>query len=529
MVAGVLILIALQYVVLGYQALSVVLELSVLAMLVLIPGLLLMRARRMTAEVLVVIGAFGVFAVGLGLSTMAYGNPRADGLRWFLTDLFLDAKPYIMAVFILLTVANGQYRRLVDLICVALVGFAVMNLPFVLRDALFAATSIHGVPLETRGAYTIPLGVFDHKLKSATTMLLGTVGALTLAIGTPSRASKYGVIAAALFISVFLHLSVKEMVSAILVLLCFVLIRRGVGNIRRLLVMLVLPIAVLMLSSFDNPLRAGLGDRISVFLGEGGADTVRTRSYIGSVHIAQAHFPLGSGAATFMSRGARDVYSPYFHATGISGLYGGTESDRRFLMDTFWPKILAQSGAIGGMAYGAMVLFLVALALRQLITDPRREAFFAGSILLTIFVSSLATPIFTRDSVIPVLAVAIAFLVSRTAKDARRAGRLKKGRITHGAPPQARGRTGEPNGSDCILPLPGPGAWISVGHAVVLSEKRCGSFLSISSTSRSAGPRFSSMKLPASCSATGMPSTCWQPAIPAASCPMGHWPGKTSR
>lgn len=63
--------------------------------------------------------------------------------------------------------------------------------------------------------------------------------------------------------------------------------------------------------------------------------------------IANDHFPLGAGFATFGSNMSGVYYSPIYYMYGLSNIYGLSEDNLLFVSDSYWPMILGQFGWIG--------------------------------------------------------------------------------------------------------------------------------------------------------------------------------------
>ena len=77
-----------------------------------------------------------------------------------------------------------------------------------------------------------------------------------------------------------------------------------------------------------------------------------------SFNVANDHFPLGSGFATYGSHSSGVEYSPIYEIYGIEDTYGLTKNNPSFLSDTFWPMILGQFGYIGAMLYLLIIIKL---------------------------------------------------------------------------------------------------------------------------------------------------------------------------
>jgi len=96
---------------------------------------------------------------------------------------------------------------------------------------------------------------------------------------------------------------------------------------------------------------------------EGNAEITEPRPamYIYSVDVAQKYAPLGSGLGTFGSAGAQKFNLSFYIDLGFKNYpwFGVTN----FLVDTFWPNMIAETGWIGA---ALMLLIMVALGLYAL-------------------------------------------------------------------------------------------------------------------------------------------------------------------
>jgi len=87
--------------------------------------------------------------------------------------------------------------------------------------------------------------------------------------------------------------------------------------------------------------------------------TARVALYTTSVAIARDHFPLGVGPGRYGSGVSRDPYSPVYAQYGLDQIDGLSPDDSAFVSDTFWPRVLGETGVIG---LGALLVFTAVLA-----------------------------------------------------------------------------------------------------------------------------------------------------------------------
>lgn len=88
----------------------------------------------------------------------------------------------------------------------------------------------------------------------------------------------------------------------------------------------------------------------------------RTALYAGSVLLAEQHFPFGAGVGRYGSAGSVSQYSDIYYEFGFNLIYGMSPSYTEFIMDTFWPQVLGETGVIGLVGYAAALIATVRLA-----------------------------------------------------------------------------------------------------------------------------------------------------------------------
>lgn len=141
-------------------------------------------------------------------------------------------------------------------------------------------------------------------------------------------------------------------------------------------------------------------DRIYMYLKNPNLSNIaRNVLYSTSLHIAKDYFPLGAGLATFGGWIAALFYSPLYIYYGVSSVYGlGKGGD--FLMDTFWPYIIAQFGFLGAICYIAIMLRIFYYLIKKFrqSSDLFIRSFILGSIMILLegMVESLAEPVFVK-------------------------------------------------------------------------------------------------------------------------------------
>ena len=131
-----------------------------------------------------------------------------------------------------------------------------------------------------------------------------------------------------------------------------------------------------------------------------GEFTPRLKIAVASLTLAVENFPLGTGLSTFGSATSVDAYSPLYDEVGLSNDYGMTSSEPKFLMDTFWPMLIAEIGFLGVLFYlNCLIgigrrLFTYASSCKSV--DFKVITFVAIMLFCKSFVESVSTPIFSK-------------------------------------------------------------------------------------------------------------------------------------
>lgn len=93
-----------------------------------------------------------------------------------------------------------------------------------------------------------------------------------------------------------------------------------------------------------------------ITLGEGSA---RLQLIQKSIIIANEHFPIGSGFASYGSYFSAVFYSPVYYKYGLNRVFGMSKEFSNFIGDSFWPMVLGQSGYFGLCFYIFAVIKLI--------------------------------------------------------------------------------------------------------------------------------------------------------------------------
>ncbi len=137
----------------------------------------------------------------------------------------------------------------------------------------------------------------------------------------------------------------------------------------------------------------------------------RISSYIVSYKIAIDNFPIGSGPATFGSKGSFVNYSPIYGKYGLDNKWGFREGDNvHFYNDTYWAQVIGQ--------YGFMGVILVFIVIMKVFKFTRMQQHGAHNkvILYAVLFLSVVTPALQRIEI----ALFIFFALGLDAQRSRR-------------------------------------------------------------------------------------------------------------
>ena len=146
-------------------------------------------------------------------------------------------------------------------------------------------------------------------------------------------------------------------------------------------------------------------------------DSARSRLLQTSFLIANDHFPLGSGFATFGSQYSGIEYSPIYKIYDIEDTYGLVEGDTQFVSDSFWPMILGQFGYSGLIIYIIILMLLIAEMVKRCSENDKVQVVMYCSIVY-LLISSTSESAFVN-------ALAFPFAILLGINNSRNKGELK--------------------------------------------------------------------------------------------------------
>ncbi|HEY0622361.1 hypothetical protein [Sphingomonas sp.] len=377
-------------------------------MLALLPmALLAMRAR----QAVVTFALFGVYLAFLIGSAFVFDPGGIAQPNAALLAALLDVKMVIFiigmfGIFHYVEDKQTVFIRLAQL-CIA---FFLLNVPFALRDYVGDGTSIKGIPLSAKSGLIQPHGLTGHQVEFAWCAAAGALGAAYLYKRRPTSRTLALALLGLLF--TLLSLSLKEIAGCVLGLFIILRPSQQIGRAAKV-VFATLFGGLTYAALYYSGIFAVAFEHVGMFVGDDAIETVRARMFSASAEIAAWRFPLGSGGGTFGSAPSyRDGYSNLYFLYGISALDGGSPANPMFLQDVFWPKILAEAGIFGLLAYVATLLYC-AKGLRLRDANPQGShalisRYCVAWLVFVLFVSS-ASAALTSEYLILFVGIAFAY------------------------------------------------------------------------------------------------------------------------
>lgn len=292
-----------------------------------------------------------------------------------------------------------------------------------------SGVGLYGQRLLPRGGFYQPQGLVFHHLESCYVSMLGAFAALAL---YKLRGGAVWLAAAVgLSLIFFLHMSAKEMLAFLVCLFLFFVGRPGTTPVWIIATPFVLvtlvgvtlftPIGEVFLTQWNSYLGVSAGNQVRFVLTES------------SFQIAAQYFPFGSGGGTFaspqsISYGYSDLYVRY----GLYNIWGGSPQNPNFLLDVFWPKIIAETGWLG-FALFLLILIIIAIpVVRWFLLTREPIAWFALAVNLSVAIMSVASVPYNSEYVSIIWAFSAALAATAFAEQFGRAAPRAKRTMRRG-------------------------------------------------------------------------------------------------
>lgn len=392
---------------------------KITCLIVLPLAVLFLQDRRSWLPALSMLGYCAVLMLG----AIIFPNSGVSQPFSAILTIALDSKLTIMTfAFAWLFKRTGCATQVFESLSILIIILCLINIPFVFYD-MSAGVSIKGNELGVSGGFIQPQGLFLFHSEVA---WLNAFGAFVAATRFRLRKRTLDLMLCGLFvIMVCLEVSVKEIVGCVAgLLIIFRAPRSGYGSFAMQLAVLA-GVAAIMLTNTE--LGSAILGHVGVFYGSDAIQTVRAAMTPASFRIAAAHFPLGTGGGTFGSAASFQFgnYSQLYYDYGIYLLYGGSPDFSAFLMDVYWPKLIAEGGALGVIFYlvflGSCGIYIFYRNPNATSTDEALRRLCLAFLLLILAISTASTP-FTNEVLEFVAAISLGYGMSRplTAGGARR-------------------------------------------------------------------------------------------------------------
>lgn len=370
---------------------------------------------RINPEVRKVLAIYSLFTLICVVAAAFNGLERYDPEypRWLAAavGVVLDAKTVIGVMGFACMIQHLKTDTAIRVALTIIVGIALLNVPFLLRDIVMGGNSLYGEPLRLRNFFVQPQGFYLFVVDSADLMIIAAFAAAAMYIST--MRAMWMAIWLGLSFMTLIHFSVKESVA---IVVCTGIIAMSIPfkNARmrtyvRVFFIGLGAVAAFPLALFVLPV---ISDRLTEYVGGDLGDTVRTFTYVVAVKIANDFFPFGSGAGTYASLPSRDFYfSPLYDIYGLSSMHGAARHFSGYLMDTFWPKILGEGGWFGLAVYSGMIVYIFKRAIGNLIGRTDGLNVFCLCVLTTVMIKSFAASVMTQETFVILLGFCIAYIL----------------------------------------------------------------------------------------------------------------------
>lgn len=220
--------------------------------------------------------------------------------------------------------------------------------------------------------------------------------AFLIAVMTIYYTDKYRVYILMNLVMMVFTLRSKAIVSAIVYVLLYIIIKKLHGKLKVWQIVIVCIIGVVCAWS-----------QIYFYFINLGGQSARSVMLLTSFLIMKDYFPIGTGFATYASHSAAVNYSPVYSKYGFEFIYELRNSaEGTFFDDQFWPIIFGQTGVIGTICYVYILVFLFKKIqkLYRINTDSYISGLF---IFIYLLISSIAEPAFNNSVAIPLAMVMV--------------------------------------------------------------------------------------------------------------------------
>lgn len=260
------------------------------------------------------------------------------------------------------------------------------------------------------------LGPFEHPSFLATTAALFVILAVSRALMLPTHQGRNWFLAAMYFLLIVFSVQRQELAAILAAIYLIYLL----ANTKRLPIRLMFVILLSVISGlvFWSVFSQNLTQEAAIwgFGTLGQIEHPRAQIFSGALFVAQQYFPFGTGLGTYGGAGAEKFDQSLYQHLGFAYYWWYGKQD--YLMDTYWPNSIAESGFMGAVALLISYLFLIIYAIKRCIKEHLVVArvYWAAAAAATayILIISFSSPAFqdARLFIFPALLFGIASKIS---------------------------------------------------------------------------------------------------------------------
>lgn len=365
---------------------------------------------------------FIMFLVIGALSTLA-GRSHMYGALY---QLFSDLKPVLALALGYAFAWNSRAEKIMWFLvrwfwlpCLIMVAFEWLATGAYL--SVFAGVLSRGTSVDPTGFFpSRATGVFEHPSFLAASGAVFALLALARALTTPTARGKYWFAALMNFSLIVCAVQRQEMAAALGAGCLVFMLAKPHKVLGRTLVAALLgfiaSIAFLALFSKNLETEAGQWGYGTV----GALQQPRAQIFSGAFLMAKTYFPLGSGLGTYGGAGAEKFDPSVYDQLGFRHYWWYGKED--FLMDTYWPNSIAETGLFGALtlllSYFLLLVYAVIRAVRELAPRARSYWLSTTAMMAYMLMLSFSSPAFQdlRLFILPAMMFGIASTVSKGTK-----------------------------------------------------------------------------------------------------------------
>jgi hypothetical protein len=255
------------------------------------------------------------------------------------------------------------------------------------------------------------LGPFEHPSFLATTAAIFAILAASRALILPTKQRYNWFLTAIYFVLIIFSVQRQELASSILAIFLIYLLADTKQLAMRL--MLLIPICIISSFIFWSVFSQNLIQEATMW-GIGTLGPIahpRAQLFAGAWFVAHQYFPIGAGLGTYGGAGAEKFDHSLYQYLGFANYWWyGKEN---YLMDTYWPNSIAETGFLGAIALLSSYLLLIIYAIKRCVKEHMTARLYwaaAAASTTYILTISFSSPAFqdARLFILPALLFGIA-------------------------------------------------------------------------------------------------------------------------